>query len=583
MLNALGRHEEEEKAARRAVDLDPGSSDAATSLANSLFKQEKFEEALFHYQRAAKISPHHPVARNNLGVALQRLERADEAIEEYRHAARLAPETPSYLTNLAGALCASGLYEEGLACYRKLRRLLSTPLLNLYDAMAMPIILSSHGQIAKARSHVQEGMKKLLEQDVTIKDPMVESHVLSFFLAYHGLDDRPLQEAFASFFRKACPSLTWAAPHCENSRKPEAGQRIKVGFVSSFFRETHTVGRLFKGLIAGLPRERFEVVLFPVGTRFSDQELSYHKAADRMVPLPKNLEDARQTIARERLDILYYPDIGMVPFTNFLAHARLAPVQCVAWGHPDTTGLPSLDYFVSAEAIEPEGAEAHYTEKLVALSRIPLCYTPAKLPAQGLKSRQELGLPEGKRLYVCTQSLFKVHPDMDAAFAKILAEDEKAVIVMISFRNNNWVNILKTRLARSIPRYKDRFHFSPALNHEDFLALNAVADALLDTFHFSGGLTTLEAFTVGQPVVTLPGDFMRGRVSLGYYRQMEMDELIARDADHYAALAVRLANDIPWREAMKAKILEKRKAVFEDAEGLRVFAEFLEKAVRRGA
>jgi hypothetical protein len=64
---------------------------------------------------------------------------------------------------------------------------------------------------------------------------------------------------------------------------------------------------------------------------------------------------------------------------------------------------------------------------------------------------------------------------------------------------------------------------------------------------------------------------------------MEMDDLIAQDAGHYAELALRLANDRPWQGAMRAKIAERRKAVFEDAQGLRVFSQFLEQAVCQNA
>src|SRR5207247_8154977 len=89
--------------------------------------------------------------------------------------------------------------------------------------------------------------------------------------------------------------------------------------------------------------------------------------ADEYVVLPADLPLARRLIAEQRLDVLVYTDVGLDPVTSTLAHSRLAPVQCVTWGHPVTTGIPTLDYFLSSELLEGEGAEQHYTENLVRL------------------------------------------------------------------------------------------------------------------------------------------------------------------------------------------------------------------------
>src|SRR4029078_13318090 len=96
-------------------------------------------------------------------------------------------------------------------------------------------------------------------------------------------------------------------------------------------------------------------------------------AADRYVSVPHDTRTALYLIAPQQLDILHYPDLGMSPFTFTLAHSRLAPVQTVTWGHPDTTGLPTIDYFISCREGETEEADSHYTEKLVRLSRLNVC------------------------------------------------------------------------------------------------------------------------------------------------------------------------------------------------------------------
>ena len=125
-----------------------------------------------------------------------------------------------------------------------------------------------------------------------------------------------------------------------------------------------------------------------------------------------------------------YPDIGMEPFTYFLAFARLAPVQCVTWGHPLTTGLDTIDWFLSGESLETEEADAHYTERLVRLRGLPTYYRKPQV-AGPAKSRAELGLPESGSLYACPQTLFKFHPEFDRLLAAILQTDRRGHLAMI--------------------------------------------------------------------------------------------------------------------------------------------------------
>src|SRR5262249_44840918 len=143
------------------------------------------------------------------------------------------------------------------------------------------------------------------------------------------------------------------------------------------------------------------------------------------------LATVRQRIAKLELDVLYYADVGMTAWTYFLAFARLAPVQCVTWGHPLTTGIPNLDYFISSELLEGPGAEEHYTEKLVRLPNLAVHYYRPQAPAE-VRPRSHYGLEETGRLYGCPQSLFKLHPDFDAILADVLRRDPEGLLVLLT-------------------------------------------------------------------------------------------------------------------------------------------------------
>src|SRR4029077_3651576 len=116
------------------------------------------------------------------------------------------------------------------------------------------------------------------------------------------------------------------------------------------------------------PRGQIEVTALCVEPCRDDETARVIRAhSERSVRLPADLERARSAIAALELDVLFYQDIGMETFTYFLAFSRLAPVQCTFFGHPDTTGIANMDYFVSSTLFEPADGPAHYSEELVAL------------------------------------------------------------------------------------------------------------------------------------------------------------------------------------------------------------------------
>ena len=147
------------------------------------------------------------------------------------------------------------------------------------------------------------------------------------------------------------------------------------------------------GLLAHLhAREDCLIYLFHAVTpQDDDLRCEIEALVDSSIVLPGDLQAAREAISEARLDVLFYPDIGMDPVTYFLAQARLAPVQCATWGHPVTTGMPTIDYFLSCDAAEPEGAETHYSEILVRLGGLPFSYRRPSHP-NPLGSRADFDL-----------------------------------------------------------------------------------------------------------------------------------------------------------------------------------------------
>ena len=233
----------------------------------------------------------------------------------------------------------------------------------------------------------------------------------------------------------------------------------------------------------------------------------------------------------------------MSPYTYMLAMLRLAPVQVTSWGHPNTTGLETIDYFLSCELIEPTNAQSKYTEQLIKFRRLPCIYKRPKI-AHARSNRDKFILPKDQCLIGIPQSLFKFHPEYDDVLEKIISKLPNAKYVLIEGINKPQTDRLKDRWRKKAPTTLRNTIFLRRMPQTDYLSLLESVDLLLDPIYFGSGNTFYESMAVGTPLVTMPGNYMRGRIVAGGYKQMRLENPpIAADINEYVELTVRLAKD----------------------------------------
>jgi predicted O-linked N-acetylglucosamine transferase (SPINDLY family) len=552
---------------RRAVALRPDYAEAHYNLAATLDRRGWRGEAAASYREAVRLRPDFAAAHNNLGNLLRQQRQLDDALMHLREALRLRPDFAEAQANLGHALADQGKVEEARTAFAAALRLRPDDRQRVAAATLLPPVYASLSDLESRRARLAEEVGRLRAEGVTL-DLTNEPAVPVFYLAYQGRDDRDLQRDLASLCRVPAGEATFSRP---------PGGKIKVGFLSAHFRD-HTIGRLTQGPVAMLARDAFSVTVLSLGRHDDALARFFKEHADRHVELPRHLPTARRLIAAERLDVLYYTDVGMEPFSHALAFSRLAPVQCVTWGHPVTSGIPTLDYFLSSDLLEADGADEHYTERLVRLKTLPIYYYRPRLP-EPLPGRDRFGLPDDRTLYACPQSLFKLHPDFDGLLGGILRGDPRGLVVLLHGRHPHWDELLRQRFAATIPDVVDRVRFLPPLAHADFLALGAIADVLLDPPHFGGGNTSYEALAAGTPIVTLPSPYLRGRITLALYRQMGVLECVASGPEDYVAKAVRLGTDADYRAAVRARLRAASEVLYENPAGVRELEGFLRKVV----
>lgn len=571
-----GKHAEAVAACERALQINPRYAEAHYNQGNAFAGQRNFDAAVTCYRQALTIRPDHVPAYNKLANTLRNQGQFDEAIAVHRQALQVMPENVEACHSLAIIHEERGELREAAACYQQIQQIVpNEPLWSLRAATLCPNVFPNAEEIDKYRARLLDNLNRFAERNVRVD--LSKLDILGtgppYDLQFHGRDDRPIKEAYAAIFRHWDPG---EAPHA-------SGKRYRIGFVVTDPHEAIFL-KCMRGLLNHLDADRFEpvVICSPAGAAMVRPVVK--SEAVGILPIPDRVDQAAQRIRAGNFDLLYYWEVGSGTANYFLPFFRLARVQCTGWGLPVTSGIPQMDCFLSSELVEPEDAKSHYRERLVLASTLLTYQHRMSLPGTA-KTREHFGFSRDRHVYACMQQTQKLHPDFDPILAEILRRDEAGVIIIPRDHHVTNTARLGSRFAASMPDLAKRILFVPQQAYFDYLSLVAAVDVLLDPLHFGGGLTTYDAFSLSQPIVTLPGEFRRGRFTAACYRRMGTTQCIASDPDDYVHIAVTLAAEPDFRAAAVKEIREASPVLFEDTEAVRecerIFEELIEEARSR--
>lgn len=546
LLAEAGRSEAAVSAWQLAIQLQPGCADAWFNLGRHQDARGQAQAAIASLEAAVAARPGWAAAHHALGCACLNADQRKESIRHLTEAVRLDPEDAEAHRNLALVLLKQDEYDRAMLHFTEaVKRAPETSTL-LQFALALPVIYMSDDDVLAHRRRIEQNLAQLLNASLAGPICPVALGALTFPVVYQGLPNRALMEAYAILMQRLVAPVAVSGPA---ARPP--GRR-RVAWISAFLRQ-HTIGRLYARMIADLDREAFEVRVFLVDAapdELTDLMLAPGEAAVR---LPRHLATAAQIVGAWSPDVIHYTDIGMDAETYALAMHRMAPVQCVGWGHPVTTGLPSIDYFISSALIEVAEADVDYSERLVRLPCLPTSYRRADLEADTV-SRAELDIAEGRPVFACLQSAFKLHPQFDLVLRSLLDLEPDAIVLLLGEADSATTRALEARLRQQIPLLEDAVRFLPPMQRRRFLGVVQLADAALDPLPYGGGNTSLEALALGTPVVTLPTRYMPGRVTAGIYQQLGVLDAIAVDGNDYVRIARRFFREPDYRADFMRRI-----------------------------
>jgi predicted O-linked N-acetylglucosamine transferase (SPINDLY family) len=547
----------------------------------------RLHDACVAYQRVVAIKPDFAQAYNNMGIVLQGLKRDDEAVGAYERAIALDATLAQARYNMAliqqarGQITAStdslraavkanpkddkawdGLYRALLGLRRQedaIQTFLSwekaigqSPALT-----AAGLVMSRYlGDESKANAYV----KLAVEWPFADILPSELAPILGI-LQYFDLDGNDLLKCYRRYDEAS--NRIFSAPVARLPRRAH-GDKIRIGYVSGDFRR-HVMGRIMLDVITAHDRDRFSVHLISLcEPQYHDATTVLFKSAvDNFFDISKLTDvDAAKVIAEADLDVLV--DLAGHTMAARPGIYALRPAHKIVThlGYHGCLGLSAVDYKFTDSIADDDASAAFQIEKPFYLEG---CLFPLTHLESTAEEKAKYKRDETKRVqefvFATFVNVLKMSPRCLAVWRKILDAIPQAVLAFSPVNPNDEPSIRRAVRAAGMDDARIRFIAAGATDGEQ-RARYQLVDAVLDTFPYTGGDTTLAALDCNVPVITLrntnKGARNAERVGASIFTHLGIEDTICSSEAEYVACAVRVAKDRAWRESLGARIVDAR-------------------------
>jgi protein O-GlcNAc transferase len=517
LLVARGEWDEADTCFRHALAEKPDYFEACLGYSHLLLMAWRVMEALHFSRRACALNPTSAVAFERTGIILRKLGRIGAALTSIRRATELDPGLAAPWGSLAATLQSLGRHREADEAY----------------AAAVGAGMAAGG-----------------------KDPLPHSN-FAYFSNYLDIPRAQSWERHRAFGAWARQQLG-AVPVPAITTRPQAGRRLRVGFVSGDLRR-HSVAYFVRGALEHLDRSQFQ--LFAYFDSHKEDDVSawlkpmFHHWRDIFA---KSHESALAQIREDRIDILVDLSGHTGANRTMLFARRAAPVQLSYLGYPNTTGLDTMDYRLTDIWADPAGdGDEFHAETLWRLPRSFLCYAPPETtPEVSLRN----AAADSAVVFGSFNNRVKISEACMAAWIQILLRVPESRLVIKSImgtedeesREDLKQGFLDCGIAAErieVLRFDD--------NLDDHLEHYAEIDIALDTFPYNGTTTTCEALWMGVPVVSLIGDRHAARVGSSLLSNAGLEEMVGESVEDYIRIAAELSADRPRLAQLRATMRER--------------------------
>ncbi len=611
----LKKYPEALNSCNKSIQIEP-NYDGLLNKAIALNELKRYDEAIDTFNAALKINPYSAKAHYGKGVAFSHLEKNNDAINEFHKALAIDSNYLEARLSKAFALNKIKKYAEALENFDK-ALLINNDLPEIYYGKAVsyngllqiqksllffdlalklkpnfnlarwakvftliPAVLSPEDNIKIIRESFFTELKKLssnlLEYEEISSEEIFEivASTQPFYLAYQNFNNKNILSTYGGL----CSKLMHKAIDIKSIRtQNSARSKIKFGIISSHFRNHSVWHAITKGFLKNLNRSIFEIHLFSTNS-YCDEETNYAKDnCNSYTNYICEIKSLAQEIVNKELDFLYYPEIGMHQPTAQLASLRLAPVQFMGWGHPESSGLPTIDYFVSSELFEPVNSDNNYCEKLLKLPNLGTHYVSV-LNTKSENGVTPLQISLDLPILICPGTPYKYQPETDWIFSEIAKNMGTCRFIFFNLEDP-LADILRNRLEIQFSKVgldsKDFISFMPWLSPYDFHCLMKSSAVMLDSLHFSGFNTVMQALECDLPVITYEGNFLRGRLGSGILKRIGLTEMIAKNENEYVQLTCKLLKDKHFYKSVKDKVIKHKFILYGDTKPVEAFEKFM--------
>ena len=512
------------------------------------------------------------------------------AISWYKKSLALAPNHEATLLALARAHYRLGDYKNAIRCSEDALAHHPTSLAaHYYSCMfQIPIVYQHTDEITSSREAYHKMLLAFYEKIKEASDaavlPLADAigTVTPFYLIYSDQDDKQHQELYGNILTAI---MARCYPSASNITAKQQDGRITVGIPFGFFRQ-HSVWKVItRGWLSQLDKQKFRIIGYSLGNHHDAQTEIARNLCEKFIAGTHSTTEWIELIKADAPDILIYPEVSMHRLAIQLSALRLAPVQCTTWGTYVTSGLPTIDYYLSGALIEPEHAKQQYMERLITLPDLSIYYTPPEAIPSTL-TRADLGLPADATLYLCIQSLFKYLPAYDFIYPTITQSVKNCHFVFLKSRASTAISEqFFQRLHRAFEQaglnIHDHVTMLSSLSDEQYHRMHELADVFLDSIGTGGTTTTLEALSSNIPIITLPSNFLRGRVSSGILNHLGIKETIATSVENYIELAITLGNQPTRRQQLRAQMERNKVKAYQNTACTTALEAFISSAVSK--
>jgi protein O-GlcNAc transferase len=525
----------------RAVDLKPEIPGFQRRLAEALTRAGLLDQAVGHFQCCMVLSPTEWEVPIQLSAVLRALDRARGAIVAARRAAALKPDEARVQTELGRALLADGRLDEALDA---LRRAVALDPMGKDAHFGSGMALFDSGRPAAAI----DAFRRVLEIDPS--DAVAHSNVV-FIRMFDPTCDAVAagEEARGWAARFAEPLGSTIEPHV-NDRSPK--RRLRVGYVSPNFKD-HCQALFLTPLLRHHDHAQFEIHCYSSVARPDRITEDTLRCADAWVDIRGSSdEQVARRIREDAVDVL-------VDLTMHMGEGRLkvfarkpAPVQICWLAYPGTSGISAMDYRITESRLDPPGCDAAYSERSLVLPGSFWCYDPLTVePAVNpLPARLS-----GHVTFGCLNAFHKVSESVVELWASVLSRVPRSRMVVLAPEGESRRRCLDVFVRGGVETH--RIDFVSRRPRADYLRLYSSIDACLDTLPANGHTTSLDAFWMGVPVVTLVGTTAVGRAGLCQATHLELPELIAKSPAEFRQAAMDLGGDLGRLAALRSGLRER--------------------------